>query len=373
MEQSASLTGLPVEMLELVARHTGKDMKKLRLVSRHIADGTFKIFKRTFFSEVKVFVTTKSSMEKAIQIVGSTSLGPAVQRLTLTDDSFLGNPDEVRSNTAIRAKLDAQRKLREDGEYVKLLTELFRKCGRHASLSTIRIKAFVEGKDGPYRGESVLAVGSDDVFVAVMRAIVLSCASFDTLSMDMLAVDGDDYGKDNFSGLHIIQFGRHDHYGIASAAALHRFKTLELILQAGHENTKDVGQNFLAMIPHAKVRSLKIRPEFDSEDPQDNCSKLVIGALLELDFPAMEILILRRAVVSWTSFVSFIKRQKSLRHLDLFHVGVNHVPEEVCSMLSADGNLDNNSVRERLSQLAGVARVELSSCRFSNHILPSRW
>ncbi|SMQ56130.1 unnamed protein product [Zymoseptoria tritici ST99CH_3D7] len=372
MEQSASLTGLPVEMLELVARHTGKDMKKLRLVSRHIADGTLTIFKRTFFSDVKVLIATKSSMEKAIQIVESTNLGPAVRRLTLTDDSVLGDP-EAWDSTAIMVKLDAQRKLRENGEDTKLLTELFRKCKRHASLSTIRIKAFVEGEDGPYRGEPDFMDGNDDAFVAVMRAIVLSGASFDTLLMDTLAVDGDDHGIDNFAGLRVIEIGQNDHHRIASAAALHRFNTLDLILQAGYEDTEDIGQNLLAMIPHTKVRSLKIRPEFDSGDAIDNCSNFVIGALLELDFPAMETLILRRAVVSWTSFAPFIKRQKSLRHIDLFHVGVNHVPVEVCHMLSADGNLDNNSVRERLSQLAGVVRVEVSSCRFSNHIVQSWW
>jgi hypothetical protein len=143
MARITSLIDLPVEMIELVARHTGKDMKYLRLVSSHVNAAVFKVFKERFFTDLTVLLATESSLRKAIKIIAHAAFGPAVQRLVLVDDSLADKREPHSSNSEHEdAIYFAQREMWEEGKDLRLLTRLFRRAGRAAGYQRYNSRAF---------------------------------------------------------------------------------------------------------------------------------------------------------------------------------------------------------------------------------------
>ncbi|SMR64461.1 unnamed protein product [Zymoseptoria tritici ST99CH_3D1] len=385
MESSASLTGVPIEMLELIAQHTGNDMKKLRLVSRHVAAATSKLFKRTFFTDLRVLLATRQSIKKAIEVINDPNLGPAVRRLVLVDDGYLDLDMMEREDWQFYREKDReffkhellarheQRETRTNNEDLRLLIELFRNAGQQKMISALHFKRFVLDDDGRTRGCNYDDWdGNDHCFVTAMRAILRSGAFFDLFSMDTSVFTEAGGGRAGFTGVKVVHFGQETFKGTTCAAAFRRFKALDLTLEAGHGDLATIGRDFLATIPHAKVRSLKVRPMSDWGLGSDVCSPLVINSLLASTLPFMDSFSLRYTETNWKPLLSFLVRQTSLCHLSLFKVLVSNVPKDILQSTSAGGELEEEIVCERLSQLAGITRVEQRLCRMSNGIVIRR-
>ncbi|KJX96810.1 hypothetical protein TI39_contig600g00002 [Zymoseptoria brevis] len=348
-------------------------MKKLRLVSRHIADGISKVYKKTFFTDVKVFVATKWSMQTAIKIMDSANLGPLVRRLVLVDDGFLDTNARRREPRRCSEEL-AQRTMRLKGEDLTLLTELFRKFQRPGIPSTIHLKAYVQDEDGPARGFNNLKLRANDVtFLTVMRAIVLSGASFDSFTMDTTVNAEDDFGKDNFSGIRVGAFEQDEYQTFVCIAAFHRFKILDLILQAGEDQTDFVGEDLISILPHSKIRSLTIRPELDTSESTDDCDGQLLETLFKFDFPAMESFTLRKVVIDWEPLASFLARQEKLRCLGFSRMSVSRVPVEIAWSVDSTGVLEEDEVCKKLHDSLGLADFEFQDCVFDNRVAPNWW
>ncbi|KJX96806.1 hypothetical protein TI39_contig600g00001 [Zymoseptoria brevis] len=193
MTDSAGLSGLPTELLERIAQYTGGDIKYLRLTSRHVAAQVLGVFRKAYFTDLTVFLATESSLRKAVDVIGHEALGPSVRKLVLVDDLLLDwKPSwEVRSEPE-DAIHRAQSELHGRREDIRLLTELFRKCGQSSRrVSTIHYQGFIAGKHGPWREKKEFdyddgspLINNEKCFVRAMSALVNSGAHFESFTMD---------------------------------------------------------------------------------------------------------------------------------------------------------------------------------------------
>jgi hypothetical protein len=326
MATSANFADLPVEMIERIAECAGNDMKILRLVSRHVAAVSLKAYKAHFFSDLKVFLATESSLRKAIEVVDSPGLGAAVKRLVLVDDGFL-ELDEPYSRSKDRA---AQEQFHdEEGDRV-LLTELFKKCGQRGTGSTVHFRSFIEGIEGPprvwkYNPHNIES--NQHGFMTTMHAVALSGASFKTFIMDAVPVNKSD--TNIFTGIPILQpsRSRFQTNHTTCVAAMRRFQTLHLVLEAGVGFPMELlGYNFLSAIHNNRVRSLKIKPDFETQYAAIYCSKIATMTVWHHIFPTLELLTLRFVKVDWEELVGFLKRQKCLQKLVMCGVELSGTP-----------------------------------------------
>jgi hypothetical protein len=241
MPPSTTLTDLPVEILELIGAHVGKDLQSLRLVSRYIDTAVSKIYKKAFFSHVTVFLATESSLRKAVAIIQDPSVGPAVRRLILVDDSLPDGADEFEDTQEGRedvfefqhpaAICRAQRELWAVLTDLALLTELLRLWSRTATFSTIKVMHLVDGFHGPPHYLGWYYAGCNHhCFITVMQAVIISGAKFSTFTMDT-----DDLGGRSEKSLTeavLDQYAAESQDRKLITAALNRFENLDLTIEA---------------------------------------------------------------------------------------------------------------------------------------------
>ncbi|SMY29805.1 unnamed protein product [Zymoseptoria tritici ST99CH_1A5] len=372
MTESASLSGLPTELLERIAQYTGGDIRYLRLTSRHIAAQALGVFRKAYFTDLTVFLATESSLRKAVDVIGHQALGPTVRKLVLVDDLLSDwKPSWGARSEPEDAIHRAQSELHGRREDIRLLTELFRKCGRSSRrVSTIHYQGFIAGKHGPWREEKEFdyddgspLINNEKCFVRAMNALVNSGAHFESFTMDTDVVPKELYSI-SMRGIKVVKRGQDDYKKLACTAALHRFETLDLTLEDGFRDEEDKsGQiDFLSSFPHAKVRTLNFRPSVDLDDygePPPWISPSVTAAFLGLTFPAMQTLTLRWIRTDWGPLLAFLKRQTKLRKLNVFGAYIKRVPKGMC-MDVFRGDEYQRRWMHQFSCLTGIAELDFS-------------
>ncbi|SMR61962.1 unnamed protein product [Zymoseptoria tritici ST99CH_1E4] len=372
MTDSASLSGLPTELLERIAQYTGGDIRYLRLTSRHIAAQALGVFRKAYFTDLTVFLATESSLRKAVDVIGHQALGPTVRKLVLVDDLLSDwKPSWGARSEPEDAIHRAQSELHGRREDIRLLTELFRKCGRSSRrVSTIHYQGFIAGKHGPWREEKEFdydhrspLINNEKCFVRAMNALVNSGAHFESFTMNT-DICPDELYSDSMRGIKVVKRGQDDYKKLACTAALHRFETLDLTLEDGFRDEEDKsGQiDFLSSFPHAKVRTLNFRPSVDLDDygePPPWISPSVTAAFLGLTFPAMQTLTLRWIRTDWGPLLAFLKRQTKLRKLNVFGAYITRVPKGMC-MDVFRGDEYQRRWMHQFSCLTGIAELDFS-------------
>ncbi|SMR64471.1 unnamed protein product [Zymoseptoria tritici ST99CH_3D1] len=357
MDQSSTLLGLPVEMLQRIAELTTKDeLMCLRLVSRECAAKVLKVYKEVLFSEQRVMLSTNSSIRNAIEVVGHPVFGAVVQRLVLVDDSlpeprrvdftsFDTGREDSASARLVMATHRAQNSKWKQGEDLRLLTILLRKYGQVTQRSIIHLGTISHHEDKRSLWSENGCISLD----MVLRAVVASKARFETFSMDNTVIDG----------ICPVAYGSPDHGRCQLCTTTFRdhFEDLALVIEAWEypDNTEaQRARQFFSAISQVKLRSVRIvgGPQHASESfPQES----TIAALMSQELSLLESLEFGEVGLEWGRLVSFLTRQRNLRELRFSETMVYDTPEAF---------YDAAKACDFLSQHCGIAKVTEKNAEF---------
>ncbi|KJX99807.1 hypothetical protein TI39_contig351g00012 [Zymoseptoria brevis] len=360
MAHSDTLLGMPAEMFDLIVESTEKkDSRHLRLVSHECAAKVLNTFRERCFTSLKVMLATESSITDTIDIIKHPDFGRTVKSLPLVDDTatdpthFWFNPEYERlkrdamSLEKAVAAFNAQRSMRGSGEDRRLLKQLFRECGEVA-VKSVHFQSYDGGQwsaTGEWQVEADIPTewqaGDDHCLFTVILAIASSTVQFDDFSMTA------EHGR----GIPISQYGSQPQKGVICKAALSHFDVLNLSVCA-HDlddgGLKQDAREFWSMMTELNIRSLEVQGwKYDEGEDVPT-----LTTLMEHDFPYMTSLTLHEFRLGWDDLVSFLRRQKSLRNLDVLFTTVGDTPQ----------GLDNTICAE-LSRVSGVPRVKEEGAR----------
>ncbi|SMR61967.1 unnamed protein product [Zymoseptoria tritici ST99CH_1E4] len=361
---------VPVEVAEHIGRYVDKeDLKSFRLASRTCAAAASKAFKKAYFSELTVMLATESSIALAIKIMSDqkANLGVAVKKLVLVDDSVsepYGSHSADAEERAAATLFHEQGVTRRNGQDRRLLTDLLRECGKTVHVSgkkSILFRSHHEKTDCNFVSseyfdyeewiEDVEDSPEDHVFQTLMLAILSAGIDFGEFSMDV----------GERQGIQITRYGASFWQGTVCKAALDRFQTLDLVLNADPLDDLGVGRaatDFFALIPKLKIRSLKVtRLLLDDK----RLAWPTAATLMAMDFPLMKSLEFEKITLPWSTLVRFLKHHKNLRELILppEHAGLEGIPDEVSGIYRFPIPWDIvKIVLRELSRLTGIPKVE---------------
>ncbi|SMR64468.1 unnamed protein product [Zymoseptoria tritici ST99CH_3D1] len=326
MSHTATLLGMPPELFDNIANSTHwKDLGSLRLVSRECAMKVSSVYKVDHFRIRRVKIATETSITNAINIVDHPEFGAAIRELLLIDDAASDpfdfswedaeNPEKgAKDLRKAMAQYNAQQSTMKSGSGRRLLTGLFGKCVKKG-IKTLQYSSWNEGcwnYDGEWSLRSTEDIvewqgaTNDHCFMTVMLAIVSSGVSFETFKMN----------TGNGAGIPICTYGTDFQKGAICKAALSNFEALDLALCASEDDEGTGYQTaleFLTMMTQLKIRSLEVTALQHAHGDQ----RSPLTAFMELNFPAMKLLRLGHARLDLEDLVVYLKRQKSLRELDI--------------------------------------------------------